>query len=139
MCQLKRLSEIHGSRSMMGSVSKPEASVPGSPGLLIQSGGPAHRFHISPSPQGWVPAAKHCLWGKHQTLTEHVMRQAPGAGGSLPEVGHQKTCPQTERAFDPTEISSDFSWLLRPDSLHLGSLLQPVFLLTAPLFSCRLD
>lgn len=64
---------------------------------------------------------------------------ARGAGGSLPEVGHRKTCPRTERAFDPTEISSDFSWLLRPDSLHLGSLLQPVFLLTAPLFSCRLD
>ena len=70
----EKASEIHGSRSMMGSVSEPEASVPGSPGLLIQSGGPAHRFHISPSPQGWVPAAKHCLWGKYQTLAEQVMR-----------------------------------------------------------------
>lgn len=61
------------------------------------------------------------------------------AGGSLTEVGHRKRCPRTEWAFDPTEISSDFSRLLWPDSLHLGSLLQPVFLLTAPLFFCRLD
>ena len=129
----------------------PRRELPSATGCVcvFVSGGPEEQWRVGAREstvrsslhpcQGWVPAAKHCLWGKHQTLTEHVMRQARGAGGSLPDVGHRKTCPRTERAFDPTEISSDFSWLLRPDSLHLGSLLQPVFLLTAPLFSCRLD
>ena len=105
MCQLKRLPEIHGSRSIMGSVSDPEASVPGSPGLLIQSGGPAHRFHISPSPQGWVPAPKHCLWGKYQTPVEQVMRWLMVQEGVWQRWGIEKAAPPPKKKLPPDRMS----------------------------------